>query len=196
MSNEINENQTEEIVKEIDLSSQESQQSNETPNQNNTKTDTINIIEKKPISKLTNDEKSIIIKNHLDGINQPYYDVKQFKNGNYHITKKKPQNPTIPEKVITSSDSIKETPSKVYYSDNQLLFEHIIDLTQKVDRLMTKHKKLKKKYNSLQKDIYIEEPEEDTENDPDPPKIIPQRPNISPQPIKTRQNWRSQITYL
>lgn len=140
------------------------------------------------------------MKNYSEGIDQPYFDVKQFKNGNFKIIKKKPKNPSISEKVINSTkneEEVEEKTSKIYYSDNQLIFEHIIELNQKIDKLMTKQKKLKKKYQTLQNDIYVDDSDEITEikeDEFDPPKVTPKRPNLSPQKIQTRStrhNWRS-----
>ena len=37
------------------------------------------------------------------------------------------------------------------------MFEHIIELNTKIDRLTAKHKKLKKKYNTIRNDIYADE---------------------------------------
>ena len=116
------------------------------------------IVDRKQIVDLTDDEKAIIVNNARNGFDQPYYDVKLFKNGKYRIIKKKETTPSVAQKVITSTNT-PEKEKKAYYSDNQLLFEHIIELNAKVDKLMTKHKKLKRKYQSLQNDIYADEDE-------------------------------------
>ena len=116
------------------------------------------IVDRKQIVDLTDDERAIIVNNARNGFDQPYYDVKLFKNGKYRIIKKKETTPSVAQKVITSTNT-PEKEKKAYYSDNQLLFEHIIELNAKVDKLMTKHKKLKRKYQSLQNDIYADEDE-------------------------------------
>ena len=97
-------------------------------------------VERKQIVDLNDDEKAIIVNNARNGYDQPYYDVKLFKNGKYRIIKKKEQAQTVAQKVITNS-SAPEKEKKVFYSDNQLLFEHVIDLNAKVEKLMAKHKK-------------------------------------------------------
>ena len=38
-----------------------------------------------------------------------------------------------------------------------MLFQHIIDLNNKFDTIMNKHKKLKKKYKKMKNDIYVED---------------------------------------
>ena len=116
------------------------------------------IVDRKQIVDLTDDERAIIVNNARNGYDQPYYDVKLFKNGKYRIIKKKETAPSVAQKVITSTNT-PEKEKKAYYSDNQLLFEHIIELNAKVDKLMTKHKKLKRKYQTLQNDIYADEDE-------------------------------------
>ena len=115
-------------------------------------------VERKQIVDLNDDEKALIVANARNGLDQPYYDVKLFKNGKYRIIKKKETAQSVAQKVITSTTA-PEKEKKAYYSDNQLLFEHIIELNAKVDKLMTKHKKLKRKYQTLQNDIYCDEDE-------------------------------------
>ena len=172
-------------------------------------------VERKQIVDLTDDEKALIVANARNGLDQPYFDVKLFKNGKYRIIKKKETAPTVAQKVITNS-STPEKEKKAYYSDNQLLFEHIIELNAKVDKLMTKHKKLKRKYQSLQNDIYADEdeisvPQTIKEPEPvnvevknevndEPPVQQPvhqQQPPLIPKPAyNKRMNWRSSLSYL
>ena len=133
---------------------------------------------KKNLRDLSEDEKNLIISNARAGIDQPYYDIKDLKNGKTIITRKKKTTPTTSQKVISSSSKTKKSSTsngenqKAYYTDNQLLFEHIIELNSKVDKLMNKHKKLKRRYQTLQNDLYIEDEDvssianEDTSNEP------------------------------
>ena len=171
-------------------------------------------VERKQIVDLTDDEKALIVANARNGLDQPYFDVKLFKNGKYRIIKKKETAPTVAQKVITSTTA-PEKEKKAYYSDNQLLFEHIIELNAKVDKLMTKHKKLKRKYQSLQNDIYadedeisvpqtIKEPEpvnvevkNEVKNEPPVQQPVQQQPPPIPKPAyNKRMNWRSSLSYL
>ena len=175
-----------EIVKEINLEANQLE-ANQLENKQEDKQEisvenSSKFVEKKPITKLKEEEKALIIKNYLDGIDQPFFEVKQFKNGNYKIIKKKQQKQTITDKALNSekppTNSNKN--QKVFYSDNQLLFEHIIDLNSKFDKLMNKHKKLKRKYQNLQQDIYADSEDLDDE--------IPQLQNS-----KILQNGECQI---
>ena len=127
-------------------------------------------IENKPINELSDIERAVIVANAKNGVDMPFFDVKFFGNGKYRIVKKKPVKPSTAQKVIKASVSnspdIKDPDRKVYYTNDQLLMEHIIELNSKVDKLMTKHKKLKRKYQSLSADIYVEDNEESHNEQP------------------------------
>ena len=123
---------------------------------NDEKTKKFKYVEQKQVVDLTDDERSLIVANAKNGIDQPYFNVKFFKNGKYRIVKKKEEAPTVAQKAIKTTPHT-NADGKVYYSDNQLLFEHIIELNSKVDKLMSKHKKLKRKYQTLQNDLYVDE---------------------------------------
>ena len=173
-------------------------------------------VEPKQVVDLTDDERALIVANAKAGLDQPNFNVKFFKNGKYRIVKKKATTPTVSQKAITSTPP-KETEKKVYYSDNQLLFEHIIELNAKVEKLMAKHKKLKRRYQSLQNDIYIDDNEsnepvdvkvdekvDDKSNEHvdvklkgtvDEPKTTKQKQqNAYVQPVS--RSWRARLTYL
>ncbi|KAH0786552.1 hypothetical protein GPJ56_009623 [Histomonas meleagridis] len=108
-------------------------------------------ITKKAVKDLTQEEKEIIIANAKKGIENEFFDVKFFKNGNARVTAKKSKTPTVSQKIIKNNND-----GKVYLSNDQLLMEHIIELNSRLDKLTGKHKKLKKKYHRLRDDIYID----------------------------------------
>ena len=114
-------------------------------------------VEPKHIANLTDDERATIIASVRNGVEQPYYDVKFYKNGNTRIIKRKLKQPSTAQQIINSQPLPPTTEAKRYYTDNQLLFEHIIELNAKIDKLTTKHKKLKKKYTTIRNDIYADE---------------------------------------
>ena len=148
-------------------------------------------VDRKQIVDLTDDEKALIVANAKNGLDQPHFSVKFFKNGKYRILKKKEQAPTVSQKIISSNaESTKQPEKKVFYSDNQLLFEHIIELNSKVDRLMQKHKKLKRKYQALQNDIYVDDDEEvvhEQNIDEEREKPSVEIKNNEPQPERERE---------
>ena len=113
-------------------------------------------IPNKPIRALTDEERRIIIENAKNNIDNKYYTVKLFKNGEARICKKK--TPNLSSKLISSKNDsksdLKNDLNKVYLSDNQLLMEHILELNNKINELQCKHKKLKKRYNKIKNDIY------------------------------------------
>ena len=178
-------------------------------------------VEPKHIANLTDDERATIIASVRNGVEQPYYDVKFYKNGNTRIIKRKLKQPSTAEQVINSQPLPATTEAKRYYTDNQLLFEHIIELNAKVDRLTAKHKKLKKKYTTIRNDIYADEDDivepsplpqfEDTPSNctsanvedetTDSPSTITTEPTLhtlsqTPPKPPSRFNWRSQVKYL
>ena len=126
-------------------------------------------VENKSIKSLTDDERAIIIANAKSGIEQPNFDVKFFSNGNFRIIKRKQVKPSVSQKVINADNEnsldkqIQD--KKIYYTNDQLLIEHIIELNSKVDKLMTKHKKLKRKYQTLCTDLYVDDNDNDNINE-------------------------------
>ena len=121
------------------------------------KSNSFNTVEPKHIELLTDDERATIIASVRNGFEQPYYDVKFYKNGNHRIIKRKLKQSSTAQQIINSQPLPPATETKKYYTDNQLLFEHIIELNAKIDRLTAKHKKLKKKYNTIRNDIYADD---------------------------------------
>ena len=187
-----------------------------------------NTIEKKPITKLTDEDRDIIIANAKAGIDQPYYNVKFNTRGKAIITKKKDPQRSVTQRardqISVANKGYAQQPiqeSRVYYTDNQLLFEHIIDLNARIDKLVHKHKKLKRRYQTLQDDLYVEDTDASTpvhqENVKDdristlregelsdaPPNVpLDASPSANSKPhirsIKSNaaHGWRSQIAYL
>jgi transcription initiation factor TFIID subunit TAF12 len=148
------------------------------------------VIAAKPINELTDDERKTIIDNARAGIENPYYDVKLFKNGNTRICKKKRKTmaqqlgspeglalraPISPNGEVQASS--RSGDQKVYMTDNQLLWQHVLDLQDKYHNLYRKHKKLKSRYN----DLYIEDEQPTTQQvlQEQPQEQQPQRPTGS-----------------
>ena len=129
---------------------------NEVENKVEQKSDPVyTVIPEKRIDELTDEDKKVLINNARSGIDNPYYTVKLFKNGNTRICKKK-KNSISKEAVESNGErTIKNQNSdkKVYMTDNQLIWEHLFELENKYNTLYRKHKKLKSKYN----DLYIED---------------------------------------
>ena len=164
-----------------------------------THSEPIKHVDRKNVNQLTNEERELIVNNAKEGIEQPNYDVMFFKNGNYRIIKKK-QRPSVSQKIIEKQTPTQSnTPS--YYTDNQLLYEHIIELTSRMERLSAKHKKLKNRYKELQQDLYVDENDnepvnKDFDEETNEP-VQPQQP-ITKLPINhsRKVSWLNQIAYL
>ena len=155
------------------------------------------IIPAKNISDLTDAEKKILIENAKAGIDNPFYNVKVYKNGNTRICKKKKTSisnnavTTQGERTITTKDQ----EQKVYLTDNQLMWEHLLELESKYNNLYRKHKKLKSKYNDLyvEDDQILEQVPERTPVEPKPNQEEHLKEQVrSPTPLPNR-NWRSFI---
>ena len=181
-SNEVNETKTKEEV-----------------DQTINKDTPIKHVDRKNVNQLTNEERELIVNNAKNGVEQPNYDVMFFKNGNYRIIKKKQHRQSVSQKIIEKQTPIQSnTPS--YYTDNQLLYEHIIELTSRMERLTAKHKKLKNRYKELQQDIYLDDNDNEPVNkdfDEETNEPVQQIP-ITKLPINhsRKASWRNQITYL
>ena len=74
-------------------------------------------VERKQVVDLNDDEKALIVNNARNGLDQPYFDIKFFKNGKYRIIKKKTTAPTVSQKVITNT-AAPEKEKKSFYTDN------------------------------------------------------------------------------
>ncbi len=204
MTETQSENLTDEIV--IDLNEKE----NVEPDKEKPKT-TVKVIPAKRIDELTDEEKKIIIENARAGIDNPYYNVKLYKNGTTRICKSK--KPTISQQAVSNKgerliNSNTSDSRKVYMTDNQLIWEHVLELENKYNNLYRKHKKLKAKYN----DLYIEDEDIAQKPQPEPQKTPlglsskseqpeheqPQpEPEPQPEPVyqnyNRRGNWRSML---
>lgn len=195
-----------EIVVYDEKNNDNNEENEKTPDKN----ENINQIQRKPINKLTDEERQIIINNARNGIDQQFYNVKLFKNGETRITLKKDKPKTVTQKVINNNN---DESKKVYYSDNQLLMEHIIELTSKYEKVINKQKKLKKKVKSIKHDLYVDiddSPNERyNENNVEENVNVKNNDNVSStysrqEPPKQQviqqprniRNWRTNIHYL
>ena len=130
-------------------------------------------IARKKVDELTEQERAQLISDAQKGKEHEFYSVKLFKNGKTRITLKKQSKA---QELIQSNETNEDpmgpasahekltTPSKRYLTDNQLLFEHIINLESQYNKLHAKHKKLKKRYNDLEGYLYAD----DSDNDEKP----------------------------
>ena len=139
---------------------------NEVDNQAVSNVKTVMEIPLKNISKLTNEEKAYLINEAKNGIDNKFYKVSFCKNGNTKITKRKVPKQSMSEKIISNNTSnySKQAPTM---SNEQLLFEHVINLESQIATLRQKHKNLKKSYKQIYQDVYIDDDEDQTQTQVD-----------------------------
>ena len=103
------------------------------------------------VKDLTTEERLRLISDAKNGVDNPYFKVQFFKNGNSRITKRKQPMEQTSERIIKQ-----RSPS---LTTEQLLMEHVIGLETQLATLKQKHKKLKKNYKSLYQDVYVDDEE-------------------------------------
>ena len=150
-------------------------------------------IARKKVDELTEQERSQLITDAQNGKENEFYSVKLFKNGKTKISLKKQSKA---QQLIQSNEANVEKislPSSRYLTDNQLLFEHIINLETQYSKLSQKHKKLKKRYNDLEGYLYADDSDDEkpaahgsvSAQEPKPQqKQIQPEPQLQPQPIQ------------
>lgn len=111
------------------------------------------LIDYKPVSKLTDDEKNYLLNLYKNGGEDNHFKVYFYKNGTNKIVKKKQPPQRISAKLLEKIENSK----KPSLTNEQLLMEHVFDLEAKIATLQQKHKKLKKYYKSLHEDIYADD---------------------------------------
>ena len=113
----------------------------------------------KLIRDLTIDERTLLIKNFTDNVENDNFNVKQLKNGNYSITRKRNGKvKSMNEEIIKD---VTKTPGKVgHLTTEQFMIQNFLEMDRKLERERLKRKQLKKKYRKMKSDIY-----EDTDNE-------------------------------
>ena len=187
---------TKEAVEEISLEqTTPTAQQPTTTQQSTQQSASSSIVPPKRIDALTDSEKELLISNARAGIENPYYNVKLYKNGNTRICKKKSS--TVAQQAVQSNGqrivNTSNGEQKVYLTDSQLLWEHMFELQDKYNRLYLKHKKLKHKYN----DLYIEDtlPTQPTTSHEDTQQSAPQEVDTIPEVTQymPKQSWRTAL---
>lgn len=117
----------------------------------------------KPVKKLTKREREQLLREYEDGIDNKYYKVDKMNNGSMRITKRANPLGDVDNAHETVSSKI-DTRFGKRLTNDQLLLEHIIDLEKRCEIMRMKHKKLKKRYNKLERDIFEDESDDDIDN--------------------------------
>ena len=115
----------------------------------------------KPVKQLTKAERETIINEFNNGVDNKYYKVHKLKNGSIRITKRaNPLTNNAEDAHETVNKKIDNKLNTKRLTDNQLLLEHIIDLEKRYEVMRMKHKKLKKRYNKLECDLFEDDSDE------------------------------------
>ena len=164
----------------------------------------------KSVKKLSKDERAMLMSKFEKHEEDPYFKVIRMADGGIRITKRKiPLNSDVREAQKIRAAAI-ENKSKGHLTNEQLLMEHIIDIEARLETMRLKHKKLKKRYNELESNLYEDVKDEPVgvkdEQQPEPQQ--PQQRSESPQqrsealstkcesPRKRRTTWRDMIQYM
>ena len=146
----------------------------------------------KNVKDLTKEERQTLINNTKNNIENDNYKVVFTKNGQPRITKKKPEKESTATKIIRENKGM---------TNEQLLFEHVINLESQLAALKQKHKNLKRNYKQIYQDVYIEEPEaspnEEPEVEPEPEAEVNYPTNYQPASPKIKaRGYRARLVGL
>ena len=133
-----------------------------------------------------------------------------MRNGTTRIVKR-----SNPLNVSGNSESITEKYTGKRLTTEQLLLEHVLDLERKYEVMRQKHKKLKKRYNRLETDLFDSDDEPIAAEDisravePEPavqenpvkftePESFPAEPIVTAafKPRNGKPSWRSMIARM
>jgi hypothetical protein len=158
----------------------------------------------KKVKELNQEERFQIIQNAQNGLEDPNYKVTQMRNGNFRVVAKPIKKEILPEKIIKQEGKIEIGNKKIHLTNEQLLLEHIMNLEVSHERLLTKHKKLKNKFKSLESDVYYEadnetinqEVNEEPEPEPEPEPELKKEPKRRQTPVPRNirnTGWRAAL---
>ena len=116
----------------------------------------------KPVKQLSKSERQKLIDEFENGVDNTYYKCHRLKNGSVRITKRANPLVTDVDKVHeVTRNRINNKVNTQRLTDNQLLMEHIIDLEKRYEVMRMKHKKLKKRYNKLETDLFEDDSDDE-----------------------------------
>ena len=120
----------------------------------------LNNISSKAVKQLSRNERSKLISDFENGVENQYFKVMKMKNGQIRITKRFNPLPTPDKAPEVINNKINKQYNNKLLTNEQLLLEHIFDLERKYEQMRLKHKKLKKRYNKLENDIFDDDSDE------------------------------------
>jgi hypothetical protein len=150
----------------------------------------------KPVKQLSKSERDRLIEDFEKGTENVYFKVNRLKNGSYRINKR--SNPLVTdatEAPAKTADKISKKYDGKQLTTEQLLLEHMFELERKYEIMRMKHKKLKKRYNKLEDDIFESDDEQPVEPVREPVEHEVQEPVEQPieQPVRPVQEPVKQV---
>jgi hypothetical protein len=143
------------------------------------------------LNQLTEEQYKTIVKELQTGKKYKHFKLKEQKNGKIILQKVKP---TTKLQTITerSKKPNSKNEDKIFLTDQQLLYEHVIELTKEMERLRYKNKKRKHENRELYDMYYVEESDDENEVET---KTETKDENITkPSPKRTQlTHWRNRI---
>ena len=153
------------------------------------------IIEAKPVTKLTKEEKELIVNNFKSGNPQPNYTVTELKNGDFKITKSVNKGKVQIPKQNTENKVVEPKVIQPKFTNEQMLIHQIMELNSKLDILNSKQDKLKKKYKKIKRDIYVDADEFETEPVEPSEEIQTSIQKVAAEPNNNNNDSKPQFNY-
>ena len=104
------------------------------------------------VKQLSKAQRTKLIEAYENGSDNPYFKVNRLKNGSYRVTKR--SNPLLNETPEHVTERVTKRYEGKRLTTEQLLLEHMFELERKCEVMRMKHKKLKKRYNKLENDLF------------------------------------------
>ena len=111
------------------------------------------------VKSLSKAQRQKLLDEYDAGVENEYFKLHRLKNGTMRITRR--TNPLTGGASTEAKINEKYTGKRL--TTEQLLLEHVLDLERKYEIMRQKHKKLKKRYNKLEDDIFDSDSDEPIE---------------------------------
>ena len=114
------------------------------------------------VKNLSKAQRNKLIEDFDAGVENDYFKIQKLRNGSVRIVKR--SNPLNAD-TENVGRSINEKYNGKRLTTEQLLLEHVLELERKYEVMRQKHKKLKKRYNRLETDLFESDDEEPVETE-------------------------------
>ena len=150
------------------------------------------------VKQLSKAQRTKLIEAYENGSDNPYFKVNRLKNGSYRVTKR--SNPLLNETPEHVTERVNKRYEGKRLTTEQMLLEHVFELERKCEIMRMKHKKLKKRYNKLETDIFESDDDEPAPAEPVPEPVevnytepAPAEPSITTFRRPIKRTWRNML---